>query len=267
MTDPLTRPCPDTTCRRTPGEPCGLDCASRWNDDMTTTDRAESAEYPLQAFANNMYSNSADQNLSNPESLDQAARDLVGNLCHLLDRAGINPGTVLANAYGMYGEELAQDAPGDTRPTAYRLACEHCAAQSGERCPWACPSWDLPLTTWTRSGTTPGDPAPATVPAPGYAVVPAPTLHRTAIELPAAPTDTPLSDALEIDLVVVSVVLDVSEEVEYTITANVTVPADVAADPEKLSEYLHDNEDAWLDELDPSQGQVNERELHGITIR
>lgn len=69
----------------------------------------------------------------------------------------------------------------------------------------------------------------------------------------------------------VTVELTVTEEVEYTFTTQVEVPASVAADAEALHEYLAEDEDLWLDDLDPSGGKgtylcINERSLDAVSV-
>ncbi|WP_330481345.1 hypothetical protein [Streptomyces sp. NBC_00724] len=63
----------------------------------------------------------------------------------------------------------------------------------------------------------------------------------------------------------VTVSLTVTEQVTYEFETEVQIPAGVAGDADALHEYLADNEDLWLDSLDPSGASgylsVNERSL------
>ncbi|MFE6461980.1 hypothetical protein ACFVP0_31550 [Streptomyces cinereoruber] len=61
--------------------------------------------------------------------------------------------------------------------------------------------------------------------------------------------------------------LTVTEEVTYEFTAEVTLPAYIADDPDALHGYLADNEELWLDHLDPLSGvTVNERSLDDVEL-
>ncbi|MGY3341128.1 hypothetical protein ACVW0K_007321 [Streptomyces filamentosus] len=63
--------------------------------------------------------------------------------------------------------------------------------------------------------------------------------------------------------VTVEVELSVTEEVTYEFTAEVTIPAYLADKPSALHCYLAENEELWLDMLDPAGSctGVNERSL------
>ncbi|WP_331732003.1 hypothetical protein OG592_40990 (plasmid) [Streptomyces avidinii] len=59
--------------------------------------------------------------------------------------------------------------------------------------------------------------------------------------------------------------LTVTEEVTYEFTAEVELPAYIAANPNALHDYLTENEDIWLDHLDPLSGiTINERSLDDV---
>lgn len=61
--------------------------------------------------------------------------------------------------------------------------------------------------------------------------------------------------------------LTVTEEVTYEFTAEVELPAYIANNPNALRDYLTDNEDIWLDDLDPLNGvTINERSLDSIEL-
>ncbi|MFE5715790.1 hypothetical protein ACFQ7J_33840 [Streptomyces sp. NPDC056501] len=61
--------------------------------------------------------------------------------------------------------------------------------------------------------------------------------------------------------------LTVSEEVTYEFTVEVEIPAYIANNPNALRDYLADNEDIWLDHLDPLSGvTINERTLDGVEV-
>ncbi|MEU3708375.1 hypothetical protein AB0E82_39565 [Streptomyces anulatus] len=68
--------------------------------------------------------------------------------------------------------------------------------------------------------------------------------------------------------VTVTVTLTVSEQVTYEFTADVEIPAAVAADPEQLHDHLAENEELWLDELNPLQhtAYINERCLDEASV-
>ncbi|MEV0493397.1 hypothetical protein [Streptomyces atratus] len=65
--------------------------------------------------------------------------------------------------------------------------------------------------------------------------------------------------------VTVTVSLAVTEQVTYEFETEVQIPAGVAGDADALHEYLADDEELWLDSLDPSGANgylsVNERSL------
>lgn len=59
--------------------------------------------------------------------------------------------------------------------------------------------------------------------------------------------------------------LTVTEEVTYEFTTEVQLPAYIANNPSALHGYLADNEDLWLDDLDPVSGvTINERSLDDV---
>lgn len=68
--------------------------------------------------------------------------------------------------------------------------------------------------------------------------------------------------------VTVSVGLTVTEQVTYEFTAEVEIPAYLARNPGALHAYLAENEEAWLDQLDPVGGcaWVNERSLDEASL-
>ncbi|MFE5795788.1 hypothetical protein ACFQ8C_24885 [Streptomyces sp. NPDC056503] len=68
--------------------------------------------------------------------------------------------------------------------------------------------------------------------------------------------------------VTVSVDLTVTEEVTYEFTAEVQLPAHLAHNPGALRAYLADNEELWLDDLDPLGAtlSVNERSLDEASL-
>ncbi|MFI0743423.1 hypothetical protein ACH4PU_35945 [Streptomyces sp. NPDC021100] len=82
------------------------------------------------------------------------------------------------------------------------------------------------------------------------------------------PDPEPLDDEPEVS---VTVELTVTEEVEYVFTTRVEVPASIAADDEALRDHLAEDEELWLDGLDPSGGKgiylsVNERSLDAARV-
>ncbi|GAA3378612.1 hypothetical protein GCM10020367_58820 [Streptomyces sannanensis] len=70
--------------------------------------------------------------------------------------------------------------------------------------------------------------------------------------------------------ITVTISLTVTEEATYEFTADAEVPAGVAVDAGALRDHLADNEEFWLDQLDPSGGSgsvcVNERSLDGASV-
>lgn len=68
--------------------------------------------------------------------------------------------------------------------------------------------------------------------------------------------------------VTVKVALTVTEEVTYEFETELELPARAAADPETLRDYLAENEEAWLDHLDPLTHctSVNERSLDNAAL-
>ncbi|MGO4459863.1 hypothetical protein AB4039_21580 [Streptomyces sp. M-16] len=61
--------------------------------------------------------------------------------------------------------------------------------------------------------------------------------------------------------------LTVTEEVTYEFTVEVELPAYIASNPNALRDYLADNEDIWLDHLDPLSGvTINERSLDDVEL-
>ncbi|MFD5728415.1 hypothetical protein ACFWMT_20295 [Streptomyces sp. NPDC058368] len=75
-----------------------------------------------------------------------------------------------------------------------------------------------------------------------------------------APFDTTPEAAEE--TVTVTVELTVTEAVTYEFRSQVEIPADVAADPDELHDYLTQNEELWLDDLDPVGPTVTINERH-----
>lgn len=68
--------------------------------------------------------------------------------------------------------------------------------------------------------------------------------------------------------VTVTVVLTVSEEVPYEFEAELELPARAVADSERLRDYLAENEEVWLDHLNPLTHciGVDERSLDDASI-
>ncbi|MEU5825639.1 hypothetical protein [Streptomyces sp. NPDC047803] len=89
----------------------------------------------------------------------------------------------------------------------------------------------------------------------------------TTSSLTPAPADEVISHAAE-ETVTVSVELTVTEAVTYEFSSDVAVPAAIAADPDELHDYLSENEELWLDDLDPVGGcvTVNERYLQQADV-
>ncbi|GHE32189.1 hypothetical protein GCM10017673_38760 [Streptosporangium violaceochromogenes] len=108
------------------------------------TVRAEKAEPALQLFADTHSFHPADRDLTDPAAAEQTAQDLIGDLCHLLDRRGVNPGAVLLRAYSAYLMEGREDGAGEQPPTAHTAPCPDGAAGPGAPCPWACSCWGQP---------------------------------------------------------------------------------------------------------------------------
>ncbi|MFJ2060388.1 hypothetical protein ACIOMM_31250 [Streptomyces sp. NPDC087908] len=62
--------------------------------------------------------------------------------------------------------------------------------------------------------------------------------------------------------VTVHLALTVTEHVTYEFTSEVQLPAYIANNPSALHSYLAENEELWLDDLDPVSGvTINERSL------
>lgn len=82
---------------------------------------------------------------------------------------------------------------------------------------------------------------------------------------PALPDTTP--DAAE-ETVTVTVELTVTEDVTYEFSSEVEIPAGIAADPDALHEHLSENEELWLDDLDPVGAAlyINERHLDQAAV-
>lgn len=232
----LADPC--DFCIAGPGQKCEHSCPRRPHapaTNPTNDERAEYADAALDAYAANHY-HASDSNLTLTGNLEQAARDLVSNLLHRLDRAGLHPGHLLHAAYTRYAHEQRYGEPGYTRPTAYTFRCDPaqgCGAASGQACAWSCPTWRRPP---VKQLPPPADASPSPAPASGQ--------------------------------VVVTVELDVSEDIRYSFTANLIVPAGVADDQGKLYSYLDVNEHVWLAALDPAAHSLSaEWTLNRITIR
>ncbi|MFE0201010.1 hypothetical protein ACFW0I_35470 [[Kitasatospora] papulosa] len=68
--------------------------------------------------------------------------------------------------------------------------------------------------------------------------------------------------------VTVTVALTVTEEVTYEFEAELELPARAVADPETLRDYLAENEEVWLDHLNPLThcASVDERSLDNATL-
>ncbi|UIX34316.1 hypothetical protein [Streptomyces sp. GQFP] len=68
----------------------------------------------------------------------------------------------------------------------------------------------------------------------------------------------------------VRVEMTVTEEVTYDFPVTVEIPAEVADDPEAVTDYFAENEDLWLDDLpiDASRGSlsVNERDVEDVKL-
>ncbi|MFJ5142664.1 hypothetical protein [Streptomyces sp. NPDC088707] len=67
--------------------------------------------------------------------------------------------------------------------------------------------------------------------------------------------------------VTVCLALTVTEEVTYEFTSEVRLPAYIANNPSALHGYLAENEELWLDDLDPVSGvTINERSLDDVEL-
>ncbi|HBF82628.1 MAG TPA: hypothetical protein DD420_22655 [Streptomyces sp.] len=68
--------------------------------------------------------------------------------------------------------------------------------------------------------------------------------------------------------VAVTVELSVTEQVAYEFTVDVEVPVSATADDETLRDYLAENEELWLENLDPLShcAYVNERSLDEVSF-
>lgn len=113
-------------------------------------------------------------------------------------------------------------------------------------------------TTLLRVDTSPG---PVRVPA----------LDVVAVSDPQPPADQQTCNEEECDEegeVTITVALSVSEEVVYEFKVEVEVPASVTADDETLRDYLAENEELWLDSLNPLThcAFVNERTLDDVNF-
>ncbi|MFE6714032.1 hypothetical protein [Streptomyces sp. NPDC057695] len=65
----------------------------------------------------------------------------------------------------------------------------------------------------------------------------------------------------------VCLALTVTEEVTYEFTSEVRLPAYIANNPSALHGYLAENEELWLDDLDPVSGvTINERSLDDVEL-
>ncbi|GAA4209612.1 hypothetical protein GCM10022252_76380 [Streptosporangium oxazolinicum] len=172
---PTRRPAdPCDTCSAPPGQKCAHNCPRRPYDpatNPTNDERAEYADAALTAYAANHY-HAPDDDLTLTGNLDQAARDLIGNLFHRLDRAGLHPGHLLHAAYTRYAHEQHHGEPGYTKSTAYTLGCDPaqgcgadpaqgCGADPGQACAWNCPTWRQPPAEQPAE-----EPQPETPPAP-----------------------------------------------------------------------------------------------------
>ncbi|WP_433513855.1 hypothetical protein ACQP2T_61625 [Nonomuraea sp. CA-143628] len=135
----LTVVCGGCTAER--GQPCDPYCPYETGD-PTNSDRAESGIVAINAYVNDAYMVD-NRDLSRDDDLDQAARDLIGDVFHRLDRARVHPGVILRQAYNRYREEALTDNPGDRPTVAYAAACGYCGAERDQPCYWACESWGL----------------------------------------------------------------------------------------------------------------------------
>ncbi|MEW1893818.1 hypothetical protein [Streptomyces sp. NPDC085659] len=81
-----------------------------------------------------------------------------------------------------------------------------------------------------------------------------------------APCDTAPDATAE--TVTVTVELTVTEDVTYEFRSEIDIPAGIAADPDELHDYLSQNEELWLDDLDPVGAAlyINERHLDQAAI-
>lgn len=81
-------------------------------------------------------------------------------------------------------------------------------------------------------------------------------------DLPDDPDDGPVTT--------VTVELKVTETVAYQFKSEVELPADVIDDEDELHSYLNENEELWLDDLDPTGGTgtlyITERTLDEASL-
>ncbi|MBV7674078.1 hypothetical protein STHAL_32035 [Streptomyces halstedii] len=112
-------------------------------------------------------------------------------------------------------------------------------------------------TTLLRVDTSPG---PVRVPA----------LDAVVVSDPQPPADRQTCNEEEGDEgeVTIAVALSVTEQVAYEFTVDVEVPVSATADDETLHDYLAENEELWLDYLDPVShcAYVNERSLDQVSL-
>ncbi|MFI1799835.1 hypothetical protein ACH427_21120 [Streptomyces sp. NPDC020379] len=62
----------------------------------------------------------------------------------------------------------------------------------------------------------------------------------------------------------VTVRFEIEEIVTCDVEAEVTVPADIAEDDDALLAWLEENNDAWVDEIDPLSQHVAERTVTDV---
>ncbi|NEA50433.1 hypothetical protein [Streptomyces sp. SID10815] len=62
----------------------------------------------------------------------------------------------------------------------------------------------------------------------------------------------------------VTIRFEIEEVVTCDVEAKVTVPADIAEDDDALLSWLEDNDDAWVDDIDPLSQQVAERSVTSV---
>ncbi|MBT2439751.1 hypothetical protein J7E93_06370 [Streptomyces sp. ISL-36] len=119
----------------------------------------------------------------------------------------------------------------------------------------------------TASGSTllhldPPASGPGPVQLPSTALV---NVHRLQ---PEAEAEQDADEDTEDEEVTVTVALTVTEEVTYAFEAELELLASAVADPEALRDYLAENEDVWLDHLDPLTHciSVDERSLDDASL-
>ncbi|MEU5109610.1 hypothetical protein AB0H07_46505 [Streptomyces sp. NPDC021354] len=122
----------------------------------------------------------------------------------------------------------------------------------------------LDITHDTATGSTllrldvlPGGPAPPALPSDSLVNVRRPEREQDS----SGRGDEPIT---------VTVSLTVTEQVTYEFEADLEVPAAAVDDADALHDYLADNEDLWLDHLDPTGSNgylcINERSLDAASV-